>query len=251
LKVNPKRVLIVEDEIIIGIDIKTRLDKRGECLCDVVTSSEEALEYAEKRKPDLIIMDIALQGKTDGLQAAEHINDNYNIPIIFITAYSAPNILSLTKRPGFYDCIQKPFDDRALFNVVLRTLTISALEKKLKAGEPLSSVIDDIPSGLSIIEAASFRVKVADKKFLNQSITCYDFNFNLDRPCHTFGFPCTIEEIKKTACWTAHISNRPLRTGKKRKVEIYGYPLLDHRGKVSDIIEFIRPLGEDEFSGYR
>ncbi|HMK66835.1 MAG TPA: response regulator, partial [Thermodesulfobacteriota bacterium] len=75
------RILIVEDEVLIGLDLKIRLSNWGYTVTDQVLSAEKALESIEKTQPDLILMDINLRGKMDGIEAAAIIRERWEIPV--------------------------------------------------------------------------------------------------------------------------------------------------------------------------
>ena len=82
------RVLVVEDDAIIGMDIEHRVKKLGYEVCGVADTAEEALEIASRTGPDLALMDIRLRGEVDGIEAARLLREKFAIPVIFITAYS-------------------------------------------------------------------------------------------------------------------------------------------------------------------
>ena len=83
------RILVVEDEWIVSEDIRVTLEDLGyEIVGGVVSSGEEAIRKAQEKKPDLALMDIVLAGEIDGMGAAQSIRDTWNVPVIYLTAYS-------------------------------------------------------------------------------------------------------------------------------------------------------------------
>ncbi|MEA5503939.1 response regulator [Halotia wernerae UHCC 0503] len=80
--------LIVEDEFILALDLKEKLESLGHNVIDIVDSAEEAIEKAIELHPDLVLMDIKLRGKMDGIEAAREIWNCLQIPIIYVTGYS-------------------------------------------------------------------------------------------------------------------------------------------------------------------
>ena len=82
------KILVVEDEIIVGMEIKDRLERLGYSVIDTVSSGEEAVKRAEETSPDLVLMDIRLKGDMDGIEAAKRIRHRFNIPVIYLTAYA-------------------------------------------------------------------------------------------------------------------------------------------------------------------
>ena len=86
------RILVVEDEAIVAMDIADTLRRLGHEVTDAVPSGERAIASVKENRPDLIFMDIGLEGEMDGIQTAEQIRSQYSIPVIF----SLP--LSMKKR---------------------------------------------------------------------------------------------------------------------------------------------------------
>jgi PAS domain S-box-containing protein len=142
-----KSILIVEDEKIIAVDIKRTLTTFNYDICDVVTSGEKAVEIARKRKPDLILMDIVLDGEMDGVEAAEIIHNELVIPIIFLTAYSNEKILKKAVLSSPYGYLIKPFEDRELRATIEMAFYKSKMETTLKETRNfLWRVIDTVPN---------------------------------------------------------------------------------------------------------
>jgi CheY-like chemotaxis protein len=107
-------ILVAEDEAIVGMDIKTRLERFGYQVKSVVASGEDAICHAEATRPDLVVMDIMLQGDIDGITAAEWIGKNLAIPILFLSAYTEIVLVERAKDVGSYGYLLKPFDERQL-----------------------------------------------------------------------------------------------------------------------------------------
>ncbi|MBC7118450.1 MAG: response regulator [Methanobacteriaceae archaeon] len=129
------KVMIVEDENIVAMDIKQSLEMLGYEVTATVTTGEEAIELAEKTRPDVILMDIVLKGEIDGIEAAEEIRRRFGIPIIYITAYSDKKTLESAKVTEPFGYIIKPFEDRELQSVIEITLYKDKIEKKLRESE--------------------------------------------------------------------------------------------------------------------
>jgi CheY-like chemotaxis protein len=116
-RLTKKRILVVEDEAIVAMDICNRLSRMGYEVSAIASSGEEAIERA-KEGPQLILMDILLKGKMDGIEAASHIWERLNIPVIFISAHSDDKTMQRAKLAGAKGHIIKPFDDMDLKNVI-------------------------------------------------------------------------------------------------------------------------------------
>jgi PAS domain S-box-containing protein len=112
------RIVVVEDEAIVARDIQATLRSFGYDVPEIVTSGEEAIQAAFRLNPDLIMMDIMIRGSMDGVDAAEIIRSQFNIPVVYLTAYSDDETLRRAKLTESYGFITKPFDERELYVAV-------------------------------------------------------------------------------------------------------------------------------------
>ncbi len=129
------KILIVEDEGISALDIQQRLISLGYTASDIVSSGEEAVKKAEETSPDLVLMDIMLPGEIDGVIAAEQIRASFDIPIIYLTAYTDEATLQRAKVTEPYGYIVKPFKERELHIAIDMALYKHKMERKLKESE--------------------------------------------------------------------------------------------------------------------
>lgn len=104
-----RRILIVEDEIIMAMAVEQKLIDLGYEVADIVDTGEDAVKQARQLRPDLILMDIVLKGKMDGIEAAQQIHDDLDIPIIYLTAYSDDDVLKRARVTEPYGYMIKPF----------------------------------------------------------------------------------------------------------------------------------------------
>ncbi len=117
-----EKILIVEDETIIALDIKLILDELGYNVTAMIASGEDAIRKTEEILPDLVLMDINLKGRIDGLRAAEVIQNQFKIPVVYVTGYTDDktlNILRQSKSAGF---IPKPFNEIELHSIIILAL---------------------------------------------------------------------------------------------------------------------------------
>lgn len=126
------KILVVEDESIVAEDIRRSLQKLGYDVPSVVASGEEAVKKVEEISPDLVLMDIMLSGEMDGIEAADKIRYNFNVPVVYLTAYSDGKILERAKLTEPFGYIIKPFKERELQINVEIALYKHKMEKKLK-----------------------------------------------------------------------------------------------------------------------
>ena len=108
------KILIVEDEIIIAEDLRLTLQGFGHEIISVVSSGEKAINYADIFSPDLIFMDIVLEGNINGIEAAMMIKEKHDIPIIFCTAFADMVTKKVTSKiePSIF--ISKPIEERKI-----------------------------------------------------------------------------------------------------------------------------------------
>ena len=113
-----KRILIVEDERIVAEDLKRLLQKMGYAVTGVVSSGEAAIKSVRASKPDLVLMDIRIQGPQDGIEVAEHLYAEFNLPVSYLTAYADAPTLERAKATLPFGYILKPFEARSLQTVI-------------------------------------------------------------------------------------------------------------------------------------
>jgi two-component system, response regulator PdtaR len=116
------KILVAEDENIVALNIKKTLESIGYKVTAVVNNGEEAIKQVENNKPDLILMDIMLKGLTDGIEAAEIISKNYNIPIVFLTALSDEKTIDRAAFTKPYGYLLKPFTTGEMHTAVENAL---------------------------------------------------------------------------------------------------------------------------------
>ena len=159
------KIVIVDDEVLIAADLKSRLKELGYMVCGQATNGKQALTLVEQHRPDLVIMDIALQEKMDGIAAAEAIRNTWGIPIIFLTAYADTERLERAKLTYPFGYLLKPFQDRELKITVEMALYVATVDAERRRAENelrqsqtlLDSIIENIPSALFLKDAKELR----------------------------------------------------------------------------------------------
>lgn len=154
------KILIVEDERIVAEDVKTKLEQVGYAVAGIVNSGEESLKKTEMLKPDLVLMDIVLEGKMDGIEAASEIQSKLNIPVVYLTAYSNQRTLRRAKVTEPCGFIIKPFEAQDLFTNIEMALYRHSLRNKLKESEERYKALFD--RSLSYIYVHDFNGKFID-----------------------------------------------------------------------------------------
>jgi diguanylate cyclase (GGDEF)-like protein/PAS domain S-box-containing protein len=129
------RMLVVEDERIVSMDLQRRLKTMGYEVVGAAVSGEEAIQKAEALRPDMLLMDVMLAGKMDGIEAAEIIRGRFGIPVIYLTAYADSSTLERAKVTEPFGYILKPFEERELHGHIEIALYKHRMEKRLKESE--------------------------------------------------------------------------------------------------------------------
>jgi PAS domain S-box-containing protein len=129
------RILIVEDEIIVARNIQKRLQSLGYIISAITSSGEKAVQKAAETRPDLVLMDIKLKGKMDGVEAARQIRTRLDIPTVYLTAHADGSTLQRAKITEPFGYILKPFESTTLHTTIEMALYKHRMEKKLKESE--------------------------------------------------------------------------------------------------------------------
>ncbi len=129
------RIMIVEDEVIVAMDLQQRLEKMGYKVVAHATTGEEAIKFAVREVPDLILMDIKIRGDMDGIDAAARIRATQDVPIIYVTAFSGDDTIKRARQTEAFGYLIKPFDDRELRSSIEIAIYKHRMEKKLRESE--------------------------------------------------------------------------------------------------------------------
>ncbi len=149
------RILIVEDERIIAIDMRHRLERLGYEVVGLVDNADDALAYAVAENPDLILMDIRLKGERDGLEAAETIRQARDIPVVYTTSYTDDDTLTRAKSSQAMGYIVKPYKDREVLIAIEMALFRHRMETELRSSrELLNSTLQAIGDGVIALDKA-------------------------------------------------------------------------------------------------
>lgn len=133
--INSPRILIVEDQNIVAMDIQNRLRNLNYTVVGIASSGAGAIKKADETIPDLVLMDIMLKGDMDGIGAARQIRLRFNIPVVYLTAYADTDTLQRAKITEPFGYILKPFEERELHTTIEMALYRHKMEKQLKERE--------------------------------------------------------------------------------------------------------------------
>jgi len=151
---TPTNVLIVEDENIIALDLKRILIRSGYAVSHIANSGEEALAAMAAAPPDAVLMDIGLTGKMDGIQTSQLILEQFDIPIIFVTANSDLATVRKSQNANPFGYVLKPFDEREISIVLEMAFFKHRADKEVKESRRwLSAILHSIGEGVIATDA--------------------------------------------------------------------------------------------------
>lgn len=111
-------ILVVEDESLVARALSVTLMRMGHKVTSIASTGEEAVEKAEKEKPDMVLMDIILDGQMDGIEAVKIIRSRSHIPFIYVTAHADQNTKERAEQTGPYGYLVKPYKEKELENAI-------------------------------------------------------------------------------------------------------------------------------------
>lgn len=168
------KILIVEDEGVVALDIQGKLEDMGYNVVDIASSGDEALQIVDDKYPDLVLMDIVLKGEMDGIETAEQILEHFKTPVIYITSYADNETLQRAKitEPSGY--ILKPVREQELQAVIQIALHKYEKDRELKRTkkqleEKISEFLFQIPQLIKKLENLQIEL-TSTKSQLQQSL---------------------------------------------------------------------------------
>jgi two-component system cell cycle sensor histidine kinase/response regulator CckA len=155
MPVSQPKVLIVEDEAIVACDLERRLRKAGYVVSAIASSGELALQSIEETFPDLVLMDIHLQGPSDGIAVASEVRARFHLPVIFLTAYADKATLERAKATDPYSYLVKPVSPVNLASTIDVVLHKHRAEQELRKREAwLATVLHSLPDAVVVTDAS-------------------------------------------------------------------------------------------------
>jgi len=159
----PKSILIVEDSEIVSMHLQKVLQRAHYKVLDIKNSGEDAIKYIKEQTPSLIIMDVMIEGKYDGIETSIEINKIKDIPVIYLTALNDRKTFDRAKLTFPNTFLSKPFAEAELLsNVELSLFKHEADKQKKESQKLLSTILDNIKSCLIVIDS-EFKIKYLNK----------------------------------------------------------------------------------------
>ena len=166
------KILVVDDEAIITMHLEERLSALGYTISGMAASGEEAVDKARRLRPDIVLMDIVMPGKMNGIEAAKIITEELDIPVVFVTSYADDAIIQKAKNVRPYGYIVKPFNEleiKAAIEIALfRKGTEQQIEKKAK--KPGQDTISTPGAGQPVLDNLTYHALPEIKTILLKDI---------------------------------------------------------------------------------
>jgi PAS domain S-box-containing protein len=151
-----ERILVVEDESVVALDVSYKLEEMGYPVCGSVASGEEAISEVARARPDLVLMDIKLKGTMDGIQAVERIRARFDTPVVYLTAYADKLTVARAKETGPLGYVLKPFEIAELRAAIEIALYRHKLERRVRESERwLNATLRSIGDGVIATDGQS------------------------------------------------------------------------------------------------
>ena len=176
------RILIVEDEAIVAMEIESSLQSLGYTVTSIADNGEKAIEKAEEEKPDLVLMDIRIKGEMDGIDAAEVIRSKFEIPVIFSTAYLDEERIERAKITIPFGYVLKPIQERDLKVTIEMALYIGKVDRERRKTE--ESLMISETRFKSLFNGMSGGVAVYEAKNEGDNFTFIDINKAVEKIEH-------------------------------------------------------------------
>lgn len=169
-----EKILIVEDEGIVTLNIRKTLERLGYVVAGVATSGEVAITNATELRPDLVLMDIFLRGALDGIDAAEKIRTLLHIPVIYLTAHADGNTLQRAKLTEPFGYIVKPFRERDLHISIEFALYKAKMEAEMKAlVHQLQDALSNVKTLKGLLPICAWCLKIRNDKGYWEKVETY------------------------------------------------------------------------------
>ena len=127
-----EKIMVVEDEWVVADQLCGDLKGLGYTVCSTAATGDEAIRKAEVDRPDLILMDIVLKGKMNGIEAADRIASQFNIPVIYLTAYTDQEYIERAKQTNPFGYLVKPYNQKELHTTIEMALHKHRVDREIK-----------------------------------------------------------------------------------------------------------------------
>ena len=129
---SSEKIMVVEDEWVVADQLCRDLKDLGYTVCSTASTGDEAIRKAEADRPDLILMDIVLKGKMNGIEAADRIASQFNIPVLYLTAYTNSEYIERAKQTNPFGYLVKPYNQKELYATIEMALHKHRVDQEIK-----------------------------------------------------------------------------------------------------------------------
>ena len=249
-------ILIVEDEVLIATDLERRLIKLGYTVCGKTTTGESALELVEENQPDLVILDVVLKGKLDGIAVANIIRSKCRTPVVFLTAHADVDRLQQARFTHPFGLLVKPFQERDLQRTVELALYKAKVDKENgKAEEELKKykqIVSSTRDGIALLDR-DYRYQIVNDAYesysgskkedlVGRTISDYLGRETFEREIKDRFDQCLKGE---TVIFQMKLE---YRNKGRRFVEITYYPYIDPDGNIDGVVANTRDITEQKLA---
>lgn len=240
------KIFVVEDELIVSLDIQQRIDYLGHEVAGSADNGDTAIKMVLETKPDLILMDINIKGKIDGIETSRLILQKYFVPIVYLTAYSDKATIERAKITSPYGYIVKPIEERDLNIAIEISLTKFEMEQKLRESEKkLSITLQSIGDGViatdreGLISQMNRTAEMMCGWTLNEA-KGYPLNhiFKIKSAITRNSIDNPVEEVFRTGK-VAELANHTVlisRDGTERHISDSAAPILDEFNEIQGVV---------------
>jgi PAS domain S-box-containing protein len=244
------KVLVVEDDPIVADILRNQLVKLGYEVSGIAASGDQALRQIETSLPDLILMDIHIEGKIDGIETAARILRDHQVPVIYVTSSAAEETLERARDTKPYGYLIKPFYDRELHATIQMAVQRYAGEKALRESEARLDRAQEIAG------VGSWELDIASRKFTwsKQLYRIAGLPLDAKPTVGTIAVSIHPDDYPAVPAWLAALRNSPqpspmeLRIirpdGEKRSVRFDGRPMVDRDGAVRRLAGTVQDITE-------
>ncbi|MFO7818758.1 MAG: PAS domain S-box protein [Halanaerobacter sp.] len=235
-----EEILVVEDSKVDQKKLESDLRQLGFRILEIIASRKEAVKFIENNSPDLIIMDVVLEGSMTGLNVTEKITAKTNIPIIYLTE-EGESYRDFSSNTVY---LSKPFTKSELKNNIDILLEKRKIKEELRENKRfLENIFDSIQAGLVVLDTELKIVRInqwiKDLYETNDSLLgkkCYEAFHHRDTPCEDCPVVNTLE--------SGEVRSGELIIEDGVHLELYAYPLINKSGEIEGVIEYTNDITE-------